>query len=589
VHLAAGKDLSTLRELFEAYRTLLRQRTRLLVLAVMLSFAAALAEGVGLSLIYPLLNSIVGTGLPEGRFWKFLSDIASAISGPTIIEGLLYFVVIIFFLKAVLLAVSSAVVCLWVNKLQEDWRLTSLGHYLYGPYVAVLGERRGQIIQNVLGEPGAAASGAEQLLNFMVKCVFAAVLTATLFVLNWKMTLALLVVVLLVMMVVKPHILKPMHRLGRKRMVAKQTMTAVTAEPIFAVSTIKLLGVESDVLSRLKRPLRKFTRANVLMTVFSKIPDTFVEFIVVSAVAGVFIVLARVYGMSYQEAAPLIGSFAVVSSRLLTVLSSLLSKRLDLATVAPSIALVRRLVADGATSTAVSRGDVLPKIESDIEFHGVGFGYADNKAVFTDLSIVFPKGKMIGIVGPTGAGKSTIGNLIGRLYDPTSGKITINGRDAREYSLESLRRRLGYVEQTPAVFNGTIAENIALGAGKPTTEEIRKAAAAAGLHDFIMSLPDGYETIVHDQGSTLSGGERQRLAIARAIVRKPDVFIFDEGTSALDQKTEAAVQKSIQALAGGATVIVIAHRISTLKNADLIYEVMPGGKVVTRRFEEIAA
>jgi ABC-type multidrug transport system fused ATPase/permease subunit len=139
------------------------------------------------------------------------------------------------------------------------------------------------------------------------------------------------------------------------------------------------------------------------------------------------------------------------------------------------------------------------------------------------------------------------------------------------------------------VFNGTIVENIGLGAPEATFAEIQEAAKAAQLHDFIMSLPEGYATLVQDQGATLSGGERQRLAIARAIVRRPDIFVFDEGTSALDHKTEAAVRQSIQALSGDATIIMIAHRISSLKNADLIYEVHAGGKVVARSFDEIAA
>jgi subfamily B ATP-binding cassette protein MsbA len=263
--------------------------------------------------------------------------------------------------------------------------------------------------------------------------------------------------------------------------------------------------------------------------------------------------------------------------------------RLNLATVGPSLALVERLVSTHSTAEAVTRGDTLQKVNSDIEFRNVSFSYVDGKPVFTDLSMVFPRGKLIGIVGPTGAGKSTIGYLIGRLYEPTGGSIRINGRDIREFSMQSLRRRLGFVEQTPAVFNGTIAENIGLGAPEATFEQIEEAAKAAQLHDFIVSLPEGYDTLVQDQGATLSGGERQRLAIARAIVRRPDIFVFDEGTSALDHKTEAAVQQSIQALSGDATIIMIAHRVRTLKNADVIYEVHPGGKVVARSFDEIAA
>jgi ABC-type multidrug transport system fused ATPase/permease subunit len=521
--------------------------------------------------------------------WDGLRGAALSITGSSVTEGLLCLVVVIFLFKAILLAANTVFTSLWLNRLQADWSLTALSHYLFGPYLAVVGERRGKIMHNILGETGFASKGAEQLLILVTKSCFAVVLIATLFVLNWKMTTALLIFVAVVVAVARPYAIRAMNRLGRKRMITKQAMAAITAEPIFSASTIKLLGVESEVLKSLRREQRKQVRVNVLMAAFTKAPNLFAEFIVVLMVATVFIVVAHVFGIPFHQAAPLIGAFAIVSSRLITVLSGLFNMRLNLATVGPSLALVERLVSTHSTAEVVTRGDTLQRVDSDIEFRNVGFAYGDGKPVFTDLSLMFPRGKLIGIVGPTGAGKSTIGYLIGRLYDPTSGSIQINGRDMREFSVQSLRRRLGFVEQTPAVFNGTIAENIGLGAPEATFTEIEEAATAAQLHNFIMSLPEGYDTLVQDQGATLSGGERQRLAIARAIVRRPDIFVFDEGTSALDHKTEAAVQQSIQALSGEATIIMIAHRVSTLKNAELIYEVHAGGKVVARTFDEIAA
>jgi subfamily B ATP-binding cassette protein MsbA len=584
-----GKKIYSLAGLFGAYSKLITQRPRLLAAAVVLSFAAAIAEGLGLAIIYPLLDSVIGTNKLQGTLWDTLRGVALSIAGSSVTEGLLYLVVVIFFLKAILLAANVVVTSLWLNRLQGDWTLAALSHYLFGPYFTIVGQRRGKIIHNIFGETGYASKGAELLLVLATKGAFAAVLIGTLLILNWKMTAALLIFITLVTVLVRPYAIRSMHRLGQKRITTKQAMTAITAEPIFSASTVKLLGVESDVLKRLTRSQRKQIRVNVLMAATMKAPSLFAEFIVVLMVATIFIVVARVFGVALQTAAPLIGAFAIVSSRLITVLSGLFNMRLSLAAVGPSLALAERLVTTHSTSEAVTRGDVLQKVDSDIEFRNVGFAYGDGKPVFTDLSLVFPRGKLIGIVGPTGVGKSTIGYLIGRLYEPTSGSIQINGRDIREFSLQSLRRRLGFVEQTPAVFNGTIAENIGLGAPEATFTEIEEAAKAAQLHDFIMSLPEGYDTLVQDQGATLSGGERQRLAIARAIVRRPDIFVLDEGTSALDHKTEAAVQKSIQALSGEATIIMIAHRVSTLKNADLIYEVHAGGKVVARSFDEIAA
>ena len=266
-----------------------------------------------------------------------------------------------------------------------------------------------------------------------------------------------------------------------------------------------------------------------------------------------------------------------------------MGKRLDIAALSSSLILVEKFVSGGISREVLNTGAELKSIDMDIEFQNVAFSYPDGSRVFNSLPLTFPKGKVIGIVGPTGIGKSTIGHLLVRLYEVSGGRILINTRDIREFSLLSLRRQIGYVEQNPIVFNGTIEENIWLGNPKASKQDVIEAATAAALHDFITSLPNGYDTPVSDQGATLSGGEKQRIAIARAIIRKPDVFIFDEGTSALDRKTEMVIQQSIRKLAGDATVILIAHRIVTLKDADLIYEILPNGEAAVRLFEELAA
>ncbi len=584
-----ARKIHNIGELFADYKLIIAKRPRLLLAAIVLSLAAAIAEGVGLSIVYPILDSVVSVQQDQGRVWLALRAAASAISGSSVVEGLLLLAVGIFLLKALLLIASNAIMSAWIYRLQEDWCLAALGHYLYGPYSTIIDIRRGQILQNTLGEPRTAAKGVETLLTLLTKSIFALVLIATLFVLNWKMTLGLIVIVTSIGLIVRPYLFRPMEKLGRKRMAANQTIQAIAAEPLFAAGTIKLLGAEGTVLQRLRRPLQKFTRVSVLMSVVSKASDSFIEFIVVAVVAGAFIVLAHGFGMPFQEAAPLIGSFAVVSSRLFGTLGSLLGKRLNIASVAASLLLVQRLVRDDSAHEHVAVGAELDAVESDIEFCDVRFSYAGGNTVFPALSLTFPKGKVIGLVGTTGAGKSTIGHLLVRLYDVDSGKILVNGRDIREFSLRSLRRRIAYIEQNPAVFNGTIEENIRLGAPEASHDEVVTAARAAGLDGFISALPDGYQTSVSDQGATLSGGEKQRIAIARAILRKPDVFIFDEGTSALDRKTEAVIQQSIQKLAGHATIILIAHRIATLKDADLIYEILPSGEAVVRSFEELAA
>jgi len=182
-------------------------------------------------------------------------------------------------------------------------------------------------------------------------------------------------------------------------------------------------------------------------------------------------------------------------------------------------------------------------------------------------------------VGESGSGKSTLGKLLMRFYDPTEGGIQVDGVDLRDFSVESLRSRIGLVSQDPFLFTGTIRENIALGSPQASVEEIVEAARAAGLIEFVASLPERFETVIGERGANLSGGQRQRLAIARALLRKPELLIFDEATSHLDTATERAIQGSLRSAFEGKTVLLIAHRLSTIREADWIY-VMRSGRIV---------
>ena len=209
----------------------------------------------------------------------------------------------------------------------------------------------------------------------------------------------------------------------------------------------------------------------------------------------------------------------------------------------------------------------MPPIEGRVEFRGVHFGYEEEKPVLEDLSFTVEPGEMIGLAGHSGAGKSTLINLICRFYEPQEGAVLIDGRDTREVNLRSLREQIGVVLQDPFLFNGTVAENVAYGHPEASLEEIVAAAKAANAHDFVMDMPDGYDTVVGERGLRVSGGERQRISIARAILRDPRVLILDEATSNVDTQTEAQIQEALERLVRGRTTFAIAHRLSTLKNA----------------------
>jgi subfamily B ATP-binding cassette protein MsbA len=221
----------------------------------------------------------------------------------------------------------------------------------------------------------------------------------------------------------------------------------------------------------------------------------------------------------------------------------------------------------------------LPPVEGKVEFRNVSFNYDRGVPALTDVNLTLEPGKIVALVGPTGAGKSTLADMVPRFYDPQSGTILVDGQDIRTVTIESLRSQIGIVPQDTVLFSGTLRDNIAYGRRDATDEEIIAAARAANADSFIQSFPLQYQTVIGERGATLSGGEKQRIAIARALLANPRILILDEATSALDAATEALVQEALETLMKGRTTLIIAHRLSTIVNADTIVVLRKGGRI----------
>ncbi len=229
--------------------------------------------------------------------------------------------------------------------------------------------------------------------------------------------------------------------------------------------------------------------------------------------------------------------------------------------------------APGAPALLVGKGEVV--------LDHVSFGYDAARPILRDVSITVPAGQTVALVGPSGSGKSTIGRLLFRFYDVTEGALRIDGQDVRDVTQQSLHDAIGVVPQDTVLFNDTIYYNVAYGRPDASRAEVEAAAKAAKIHDFILSLPDGYNTSVGERGLKLSGGEKQRVGIARTLLKNPPILLLDEATSALDTQTERDIQDSLKAMGQGRTVITIAHRLSTIADADQIV-VLEAGRIVER-------
>jgi ATP-binding cassette, subfamily B, bacterial len=276
-------------------------------------------------------------------------------------------------------------------------------------------------------------------------------------------------------------------------------------------------------------------------------------------------------------------AFTTLQTRLFFPISSLLSVQTD---VQSSLALFERVfeyldlpieIDERPDAIEVEREDVAGRLE----FESVAFDYEADRPTLRDISFVAEPGTKVALVGETGSGKTTVGYLAARLYEPSAGAVRIDGHDLRDLSFRSLRATVGVVSQETYLFHGSVRENLLFARPGATDDELQAAGRAARIHDHLMSLPDGYDTVVGERGYRFSGGEKQRLAIARAILRDPPVLVLDEATSALDVETERAVQDALDQLSEGRTTLVIAHRLSTIRDADLIL-VLDGGRIVER-------
>jgi ATP-binding cassette subfamily B protein len=344
------------------------------------------------------------------------------------------------------------------------------------------------------------------------------------------------------------------------------------------ITTIKSFTAEDYEVARIESESNAYRLSNAKAIALSAAYIPIIRMLILAA----FMVLLIFGGMAVIDgklAVGAYGSLVFLVQRLLWPLTRL-GDTFDL--YQRAMASTNRVMDLLDTPIAIRHGNInlyVDAVRGHVEFKNVTFAYYNRPPVIKHLSLEIPAGNTIAVVGSTGSGKSTLVKLLLRFYEPQHGKITLDGVDLESLNLRDLRRCIGLVSQDVFLFHGTVAENIAYGSFDANIEEIINAAKVAEADDFIMSLSQGYETIVGERGQKLSGGQKQRIAIARAVLKNPPILILDEATSAVDNETEAAIQRSLERITVDRTTIAIAHRLSTIRNADCIY-VMEHGELV---------
>lgn len=372
--------------------------------------------------------------------------------------------------------------------------------------------------------------------------------------------------------------------LGKVRAMARAETTSlaeiirIIQETSGGIRVIKVFGLEDRMTDEMRRAVAQVERRANSIARLEAIPSPLMEMLSGFAIAAVVLISSVDLGGEPTSAGQLM-SFVTALLMAYEPAKRLSRIRIQAENLMTRVQLMFDILDQPDTMLEAPDAVELRPGPGEVRLDRVRFGYRDGRPVIPDLTLTFEPGKTTALVGPSGSGKSTIFNLIMRLYDPDAGAVLIDGQDLRRVTFASLRRRISFVGQDTFLFSTTIMENIRCARPEATDDEVIAAARAAHAHDFIMALPEGYDTQVGERGNFLSGGQRQRISIARTILRNAEILLLDEATSALDASSEAAIRDSLQEITRGRTTIVIAHRLSTILQADRIV-VLNEGQIV---------
>lgn len=363
------------------------------------------------------------------------------------------------------------------------------------------------------------------------------------------------------------------YRLGKKNTETANVSTGVLHETLTAAKLILGFGRQENAVQRYNDAFVKHSVVSVKFHTLQKgISLLFVPFGMIAALIALYV--AYLDGVPFSDMTMVLFAFF----RIIPIVGQLMQGKTSIEGFIPAYEQLVSLRKDAETLEEPMADVLFPGLKERLQFNDVNFSYPGRKPVLDRVSLEVKKGMMTALVGQSGAGKTTMVDLMLGLYQQSAGQILLDGKELAEYDLNSYRQRIGYVPQDPQLFNTTVRENLLWSAPLASEQDIWHACSLANAEQFVRELPDKLETVLGDRGVRLSGGQRQRLALARAIIRKPDLLILDEATSSLDTESEKFIQQSIDKLAGELTIVVIAHRLSTIRNADYVY-VLDKGKI----------
>jgi ABC-type multidrug transport system fused ATPase/permease subunit len=566
----------------------------LLGVGLVTTFLASLLDGFTLVILIPLLKHLFGTAgqLRTGstRLEAFMDRLVEPlVAGATPAQAAARLVVVLavgLLLKNALSYASAQISVRAQEGLVRDLRSRLFAHLLSLDLGFFQRTRAGQLISAMITEVDQTKTViTASLLSFFQNLIVVATTLVILSQISLRLTLLTLAFVPFLVLGLQT-LIRRLRRHAQARAEERGEITSTVAERLGAIRLIRAYAEEERESSRFRGQAERYRKRVIRTQRFSSLTSPLTE--VFSGFLVILIIWAGtkpgLVGLATPLAPEAIIVFLMAALKLTSPLKTIASFPAAMAVTLASAERVFEFLDQPATE--VDRpGEEAARFERDIVFDRVSFRYGDGDLVLSDVSFRLPRGKVVALVGPSGAGKTTAADLLPRFQDPTTGQILMDGVPLTQLSRRSIRAQLGVVSQDTVLLNDTVQANIAYGSPGATREQVEAAARAANAAGFIAALPKGYDTMLGERGTRLSGGQRQRIAIARALLRDPPILILDEATSALDTESERLVQQAIDRLMQQRTVLVIAHRLATVRDADEIV-VLDGGRMVQRGTHE---
>jgi subfamily B ATP-binding cassette protein MsbA len=551
-------------------------------LNIILSFSGALFNGVSTTLIVPILLSLMGQDavLNEGPpIIQYLLDPFNNLSENYRLVVMLAAVLLAILLKNLANYASNLSSSALSRSVTADLQEEGLRLLLDVDLGFFINAKAGDLMNRLGGEISRASSTISAIINLISSFTTILVFLTILVAISWQLTLVA-TVLLPISTLISQQLVKRSKQLGRRITKISQEYSGGLIEMFSGIRLVKATSTEKQEYKRFSQLIRAREAADFQSRMISAAIAPIGETTNITVLLILVLVGRVLFADQLSALSAVLLTYLVVLFRMLPFISQVNSARDALARCSASIDIVDDLLRRDNKSFMVNGTQPYQGLQRQIQFEQVSFAYpGSTEMALQDINLTIPKGTTLALVGASGAGKSTLADLLPRFYDPTAGRITLDGVDLRDFEIRSLHQGMGIVSQDTFLFNNSVRYNISYGCPEATEEDILDAIKRANAYEFIMRLPEGLDTLIGDRGVMLSGGQRQRLAIARALLRDPEILILDEATSALDTVSERLVQQAIDELSRQRTTLVIAHRLSTIQRAHQI-AVLDQGKVV---------